>query len=298
MSPDLDIETLRLLVAVTETGSLSRAARARGISQPAASARVRSFEARWRLRVVDRSARGSTLTTDGLAVVAWARTVLHETDTMRAALAALTNQRGSELEVAASLTIAEFILPRWLGELRGRLDGIRPRLRVVNSERVAELVRDQSVDIGFIETAQSPTDLAHRLVGSDRLTVVVLPEHPWARRSTPVNAAALLEASWVLRESGSGTRSTFERALRREPKMALEASSTTALIGAALAGVGPAVISARAVTNELDTGRLAEVVTELDLMRPLMAIWRADRRMSEAAAALLQIAVTHLTAQA
>lgn len=297
MSPDLDIETLRLLVAVTETGSLSRAAHECGISQPAASARVRSFEARWRLRVVERSPRGSTLTDDGFAVVSWARSVLHETDTMRAALGALTQERKSEVQVAASLTIAGFILPRWLGELRARMDGVQPRLHVVNSERVAELVRDQSVDIGFIETAVRPTDLAHRVVGSDRLIVVVHPDHPWARRSTPVDDATLREAAWVLRESGSGTRSTFERALRCEPRMALEASSTTALIGAALAGVGPAVITARAVTNELETGRLAEVATGLDLMRPLLAVWRPDRPMSTAATALLRIAVAHLTPQ-
>lgn len=297
MSPDLDIETLRLLVALTETGSLSGAAQARGISQPAASARVRSFEARWRLRLVERSPRGSTLTTDGYAVVSWARSVLHETDTMRAALAALTEERGSAVEIAASLTIAEFILPRWLGELRTRLDDVQPRLHVVNSDRVAELVRDQSVDIGFIETSVRPTDLAHRLVGSDRMIVIVHPDHPWARRSTPLDDATLGEAAWILREPGSGTRSTFERALRREPRTALEASSTTALIGAALAGVGPAVITARAVTNELETGRLVEVATGLDLMRPLTAIWRADRRMSTAATALLRIAVTHLAAQ-
>lgn len=173
MTPDIDMETLRLLVDLAELNSLSAAAQARGISQPAASARLRSFEARWRVTVADRSPRGTSLTTDGLAIVSWARTVLHEVDLMRAGLTALSDERHAELEVAASLTIAEFILPRWLGELRSRSVVVRPRLHVVNSERVAELVRSRAVDVGFIESAAVPRDLAHRLVGSDQLAVVV-----------------------------------------------------------------------------------------------------------------------------
>lgn len=74
--------------------------------------------------------------------------------------------------------------------------------------------------------------------------------------------------------------------------MALESTSTTALIGAAVAGVGPAVMSARAVTAELETGRLVEVRTHLDLLRPLTAVWRGDVRMPAPVAELLRIAAT------
>src|SRR5262245_34635408 len=117
MTPDVDIETLRLLVAVEDAGSVTAAARAVGISQPAATSRIKAFEARWRLAVVKRSPRGSTMTTDGRAVVSWARAVLHATDQMRAGLAALSSDWAAEVSVAASLTVAEFILPRWLGKL-------------------------------------------------------------------------------------------------------------------------------------------------------------------------------------
>lgn len=291
MAPDVDIETLRLLVAVGEQGSLSRAASQRGISQPAASARARAFEARWRLSLLRRSPQGSTLTTDGQAVVAWARNVLHEADAMRAGLEAMSAERSSEMTVAASLTVAEFILPRWLGELHVRQPLAQPRLHVVNSDRVCELVRDSVADIGFIETAARPVDLAYQVVGSDRLVVVVRPDHPWARRSTSIERQSLVAAHWVLREFGSGTRSTFEGALRQEPLIALEASSTTALIGAALAGLGPAVVSRRAVQAELETRRLVAVTTGLDLLRPLMAVWRKDARHSGAVSELLSIAV-------
>ncbi|KRE38227.1 hypothetical protein ASG73_04500 [Janibacter sp. Soil728] len=287
--PDLDIETLRLLVAVDETGSLSAAARERGLSQPSASARVRAFEARWQLSLLERTPRGSTLTTDGRAVIAWARRVLNEVEAMRAGLSSLTGSKRGEVRVAASLTIAEHILPRWLGALRERME-VHPQLHVVNSDRVADMVRSQLADIGFIETAARAPGLDHRVVGTDRLVVVVHPDHPWAARRTPLRPEVLARAEWVLREEGSGTRSTFERALGGVPTIALQAGSTTALMGAVRAGLGPAVISQRAVATEVDAGHLVVVPTTLDLERPLTAVWRKDGRMSAATSALLAVA--------
>ena len=288
-APDVDIETLRLIVAVDETGSLSAAARERGLSQPSASARVRAFESRWQLALLERTPRGSHLTTDGLAVVAWARQVLAEVDTMRAGLESLTGSRRGEVRVAASLTIAEFILPRWLGELRAGME-VHPQLHVVNSDRVAEMVRDGSADLGFIETVTRSPGLAHRQVGTDRLVVVVPAGHPWSRRRRAVGREELIGADWVLREGGSGTRSTFEKALGQKPRTALEAGSTTALLGAVRAGLGPAVVSARAVEIELELGRFVAVPTDLDLDRPLTAVWRTGGRMSAATSALLSVA--------
>ncbi|MGN7246952.1 LysR family transcriptional regulator [Janibacter anophelis] len=287
--PDIDIETLRLIVAVDEAGSLSAAARDRGLSQPSASARVRAFEARWQLALLDRSPRGSTLTTDGQAVIAWARRVLTEADTMRAGLASLTGGRKGEVRVAASLTIAEFILPRWLGRLRDSME-VHPQLHVVNSDRVADMVRSRLADIGFIETAARPAGLEHRVVGADRLVVVVHPDHPWASRRTPLRPETMARAEWVLREEGSGTRSTFEAALGARPTTALQAGSTAALIGAVRAGLGPGVVSERAVAAEIAARHLVAVPTVLDLERPLTAVWRKGSRMAAATSELLRVA--------
>ncbi|MDQ6526499.1 LysR family transcriptional regulator [Nocardioides sp. LHD-245] len=289
MTPELDLETLRLLIAIDEHGSLNAAARECGLSQPAATVRVRAFEARWRLSAIQRSPRGSTLTTDGRAIISWARGVLHAVDQMRTSLRALSADSADELKVAASLTIAEFILPRWLGELHVRTPDLKPRLQVVNSDTVVALVRSGAADVGFIEAAGRPLGVSRRVIGSDRLVVVVNPTHTWARYQMPVSTESLRQARWIVREVGSGTRSTFESALRMQPRVALEAASTTALVGAALAGVGPAVVSARAVESELESGRLVAVATQLDLLRPLTAIW-PDQRMSEATRDLLRIA--------
>jgi molybdate transport repressor ModE-like protein len=289
MGPDVDVETLRLLVALERCGSIGAAARYVGVSQPAASARLREFEARWRLGVVERSARGSSLTEEGRAVVSWARRVLDEIDVMRASMIALASQT-DELKIAASLTIAEFLLPRWIGELRAIGFDVHPQLRVVNSVTVADLVRAREVDLGFIESTDTPGDLATQVVGRDRVTLVVPPQHPWAQRGEPLDRRELSGADYVLRERGSGTRRTFEASMPGDLGVSMEATSTTALVGGVHAGLGIGVVSRTAVAYDLELGRLVEVPHGLDLRRPLTAVWHPQRRLSASATELVAVA--------
>ena len=192
--------------------------------------------------------------------------------------------------IAASLTVAGFFVPAWLSELRTRRPDAAPHLDVVNSTNVIDRVRRGEADLGFIETADLPTDLATRRVGIDALAVVAAPGHRWAETERPVTAADLAAEPLVLREPGSGTRRTFDATLGMTPTVALEAGSTASLIGAAQAGIGPAVVSRRAVRGHLDRGELVEIATDLDLRRPLTVLWSWDRRLSATAEALLLIA--------
>lgn len=288
----LDLITVRLLVAIDELGSINAAARSLGITQPAASARLREFEARWRVPFAVRTARGTSLTDDGAAVAVWARKILREAAAMEAGLQALAGARAGDLDVAASLTIAEFLMPRWMSRLHAERPDVRPHLQMVNSETVLDSVRRGQSSIGFIENAVEPLGFEHRVVGYDTVLIAVRPDHPWARRRYPIPAAQLRDASYVLREPGSGTRSTFERALRMTPDVAFEASSTQALISAAIANVGPVILSALAIHDELDRGRLVAVESELNLRRPLAAIWTRGQRLSTSARDLLDIAIS------
>ncbi len=273
-----DLETLALLVAIDVQGSIGAGARARGISQPAASARIREAEARWRLRLLERSPRGSRLTSEGRTVVAWSRRVLDEVQILTTGVASLRSDREATLRVAASLTVAEFLLPRWLGRLNARVPDLRPRMLVVNSAGVEELVRSGAADVGFVESTVVARDLLVRRVDTDELCVVVSPEDPWADRATPLSGADVLSRRWVLREPGSGTRRTFEDAVGGEPACALEAGSTAALLGAVVAGLGPGVVSRRAVQAAVEAGTVREVFTDLDLTRPVHAVLRPGRR--------------------
>ncbi len=290
MTEPPDLESLRLLVLVGELGSLGRAAQELGVAQPSASKRLSTLERRLGLVLVDRGRRGSVLTPAGVVVTERARRVLDELAGLLAGADALRREQEAGIRVAASMTVAEHLAPGWLGELRRTHPDLHVGLRVTNSETVLRMLRDGAVDLGFVEAPGPLTGLSSRKVAVDRLAVVVPPGHRWAKR--PVTVRELADTPLVVRERGSGTRDTLDKALPDACPPALELGSTTAVRGAVVAGVAPAVLSVLAVALDLADGRLVEVpVAGLDLRRVLRAVWPGGRRLVGPAAELLAVAV-------
>ncbi|CAM3260752.1 LysR family transcriptional regulator [Nocardioides dubius] len=278
-----DLRSLELLLVIARTGSLGASATELGISQQAASSRLRTMEGLVGEPLVARSKRGSELTPTGELLAQWAGRVIEAAEQMDAGIAALRVDRRAHLKVAASLTIAEHMLPGWLVALRAHQvqRGLQPTeitMTATNTDRVVGLVEAGEVDLGFVEGPEAPSGLRRRRVGTDRLVVVVGAGHPWALQSRRrVSAAKLAWTPLVVREAGSGTRTVLERALAAydTPPPVLELSSTAAVRSAVAAGAGPAALGAHAVRDDLATGRLVAIdVPDLDLTRVLHAVWR------------------------
>ncbi|MFW6695465.1 LysR family transcriptional regulator [Streptomyces sp. MAR4 CNX-425] len=287
-----DLAALELLLAVARLGSLGRAARAVGVSQPAASARLRAMERQLGVALVHRSPAGSRLTEAGGVVTEWARRVVEAAEAFDAGAQALRARRDSRLRVAASLTVAEYLLPGWLVALRAARPETAVSLHAGNSVAVAAQVRDGSADLGFVEGPGVPPGLDGAVIGHDRLLVVVAPSHAWARRRE-LPPAELAGAALVLREQGSGTRQVLDAALAPHGGLGvplLELASTTAVKSAAVTGAGPAVLSELAVADEVAARRLVAVpVPGLDLTRTLRAVWPRGQRPSGPARDLLSL---------
>ena len=219
-------------------------------------------------------------------VVDWAAPLLALAGELDSGIASLRRARDAQLRVASSLTVAEHLLPTWLVALRAEYEqaGRAPAevtLVAANSEAVAALVGERDADLGFVEGPAPPRGLRSRVVATDRLAVVVRPDHPWARRASPVRPAELAATPLVEREEGSGTRQALHAALTgclgpgsELAAPALRLTTTTAIRQAVRAGAGPAVLSLLAVREAVAAGLLAVVrVPDLDLNRRLRAVW-------------------------
>ncbi|MCU1642886.1 MAG: Small neutral protease regulatory protein [Nocardia sp.] len=290
-----DLAALDLLLSVIELGSLGRAAKAHGISQPSASSRIRYLEQLVGMPVLERTTLGSRPTAAGALIAEWARDVVDAAARLDAGIDTLRVQRDSRLRVAASQTIAEYLFPKWLMALRTRMPETSIALESGNSAEVARAVLDGRAGIGFVESPQVPAELESHPVARDRLVVVVAAGHRWARGGA-VTAEELAGTPLIYREPGSGTRISFERAMTRaipdwEPTVALELSSTTAIKTAVADGMAPAVLSSLAVARELAEGVLVSPeVTGLDLNRALRAVWPKGQRPTGPARDLYAIA--------
>jgi len=292
--PDLD--SLQLLLEVADSGSLGRAGRRHGISQPAVSARVQSMERLVGFPLLTRSARGSSLTPAGALLADWARGVLQTAEVLDAGISSLRNDRAGRLRVAASLTVAEHLLPGWLVRLAATYPDTAVSLDASNSAQVAASVLAGRADVGFVEGPELPHGLQEQVVARDRLVVVVPVSHPWARRRRPIEANELAATRLVQREAASGTRTSLELALASFAPLAvplLELSTSSGVRSAVAAGAGPAVLSDLAVREDVATGRLVQIpVRGVDLSRRLRAVWPAGQRIAPAAGDLLRLVTT------
>lgn len=289
-----ELSALDLFVSVAEAGSVGRAAAMHRISQPSASQRLQRLERQLGLRLLIRTTSGSRLTPAGEAVLGWARRVLEHARQLAVSADALRAEDAAVVQVAASLTIADYLFPAWLTRLHQQHPATRLALRVGNSAAVTTLVRRREVELGFTEAPQPPPGLGHRVIGGDQLLVVVPATHRWARRRRPLPVAALAGEPLAVREPGSGTRDALTAALTAaglQLRPAVELGSTAALKNAALTGDRPAVLSELSVAAELADRRLNAVpVAGAQLHRPFHAIWHPDQPPVDTAASLLDIA--------
>lgn len=286
-----DLTALDLYASVVELGSLGRAAKMHGIAQPSASSRIRNLERQLGVTLLTRSATGSIPTPEGIVVSGWTDAILRAAHDLEAGLEALKAEQSGRLRIAASYTIAEYLLPGWLGRFSREHPRDTVALSVENSTHVlAELERGDA-DIGFIETPLETPSMKEVIVAHDQLVAVVPPDHPWAERDM-VDMAELMQTPLVMREQGSGTREALEQALNDAghglPVSVLELGSTSAVRSAVLTGNSPTVISRLAVASELRDGLLVEVqIANLKIERNLRAVWPSNKPLPKLAQALL-----------
>lgn len=135
---------------------------------------------------------------------------------------------------------------------------------------------------------------ASMTVASDRLVVVVSPEHRWANAKAPISLPELARMPLVVREAGSGTREAADAVLARfDPVPPVQVLNSNAAVRVSVtAGAGPAILSELAAAPALRSNELRRVqVSGLDAARPLTAVWIGPRRLAGAAAELVSTAV-------
>ena len=289
----MTLEQLRVFVAVAERQHVTQAAAALHIAQSAVSASIASLEAHHGAKLFHRVGRGIELTEAGALFLPEARAVLARASAAELVLSELGGLKRGTLSIRASHTIASYWLPRYLVAFRTKYAGIDLRLSVGNTAEVAAAVLAGTAELGFVEGAVDDPRLSSVRVARDQLVIVVGADHPWATAGN-LTANQLCDSAWVMREAGSGTRSTFETALERfgiapgSLPVALELPSNESVRAAVEAGMGAAALSASVAASSLEAGLLCKVAFDLP-EREFCVLRNLERYRSGTADALLVI---------
>lgn len=262
------LRQLEIFVAVARQESVSRAADELALSQSAASTALGEFERQFDTQLFDRIGKSLRLNELGQVLLPHAVQLLEHAVEIESLLARKTDF--GPLQIGATLTVGNYLATLIAADFLRCHPTAQVKLTVHNSTTIVDQLLHYELDLGLIEGTCRHADLLVEPWVEDELVVFCAPSHPLAKAGR-ISLEALAGQDWILRESGSGTRETFDQALRHfngELKVRLELEHTEAIKRAVESGVGIGCISRLALREAFRRGSLVPVETpELDLRR-------------------------------
>jgi DNA-binding transcriptional LysR family regulator len=289
------MENFRLKVfrTVAEKLSFREAAEALLLTQPAVTLQIKALEEELAIRLFDRSGSRIVLTEAGRRLLKHANKLASLAKEADRDLAELRGVESGTLHIGASTTIAQYFLPRLLGEF-GRLNP-RTSVSVVsgNTTEIVEALVKGTIALGLVEGPALRRGIRVEPFLADEIVMILPALHEWVGQIVPKDQ--LSREPLIFREKGSGTRHVVESALRRaniplkKLHIAMELDSTEAIKEVIEAGLGVGFVSARAIQKELKLGILREGSVEgLRIERNFSIIRLPGAQASGLAGAFLQ----------
>ena len=264
----LTLRQLEVFVAIGRAGNVTHAADEIAMSQSAASTALGELEKQFRRPLFDRVGKRLQLNEVGHAVMPKALEILDRAAELEGLLAGGGGL--GTLHLGASLTIGNYLCPPLIDRYLRQYPEGELKLEIGNTQHIAGAVANFDLDLALIEGEINHADLTVTDWLGDELVVFCGPDHPLAREAS-VSIDALLQESWIVREPGSGTRQTLDRAMTPwwpRWKIGLELEHTEAIKGMVAAGRFIGCVSRLALSEAFESGRLTELrAPGLDLHR-------------------------------
>lgn len=233
------------------------------MSQPAVSQHIQALEERIGTKLLDRNNKFVKLNKAGEIVYHYGKEIAALYNKMEYLVDDLTNNASGPINIGASYTFGEYLLPNLIAELLRLYPYIQPAVTIGNTEEIAHLVNNSQLDIGIIEGYTPKKFLVQKEFLEDSMVIVASPGLA-LNYADSITAEELGKYTWLMRETGSGTREAsgklFEK-LKIIPDNFLTFSSTQSIKAAAEAGLGLTLLSHCAVQKELKYGDLITINT-------------------------------------
>lgn len=277
------LRQLQVYVAVAQQESVSRAAEQLSLSQSATSTSLTELERQSGCQLFDRAGKRLSLSALGRQLLPQAVALL---DQAREIEDLLNGKTGfGSLDVGATLTVGNYLATLLIGAFMQRHPECRVSLHVQNTANIVQQIALYELDLGLIEGDCQHPDIEVVPWVEDELVVFCAPQHPLAAKGQ-ASMEELSREAWILRERGSGTRLTFDQAMRHHPtplNIRLELEHTEAIKRAVESGLGISCISRLALRDAFRRGSLVPVETpDIDLSRQFYFIWHRQKYQTAA----------------
>ncbi len=282
----MDLWRLKIFCTVVELRSFSLAAERVHISQPTVSSHIKDLESHFGIRLIDRTVKEAVPTKAGLLLYEYAGKLLSLRTQTEAALAEFQGRVKGTLEIGGSTIPGVYILPRIMSAFMAHYPEVKFSLKIGDTEEMITQILQETIEIGVVGARTGDKRVAQRQLVEDEMRLVAPADHKWAGRPS-ISMDMLIGEPLIIREPGSGTLSSLKRNLSAAGEsldrfnVAAEMGSTAAVIQGIKCGIGVSFLSMSAVSEDVESGRLAMLkVDEFTLKRCFYLTRLANRTLS------------------
>jgi LysR family transcriptional activator of glutamate synthase operon len=293
----MDLRQLRYLVALAEERNFTRAAAREHVAQPALSQQIRKLEGELGLALVQRTTRQVTITDAGELLVRRARMILAELEAALEEMQALRGAWTGRVRLGTMHTMGPVDISEVIAEFHRRHPGVEVAVHEQSSEELAELLRLGEIEVAFLSVTEriESRGLALRRLVSERLVVVLPPDHPLAAERQ-LQLAQLAGDEFVSYRRGARLRELLEDAAARagfSPRITLETNEGRRILRLVSRGMGVALLpESDAASSTEDVSVVALVGRQIT--RDITLAWLEGRRLAPAASEFLSLALQRL----
>jgi len=260
----VNLNQLRAFYLAAREKSITKAAEALFVTQPAVTMQIRALEQSLNLKLLRKRGKSIDLTDAGEGLYGYAKRIFEIVEEMEYAVKGYTELSKGSLTIGTTRSFARHLMPGLLSRFQERFSGVRVYLRVGSSQEIADGVMEFKYDLGIICRLPFPAKLRALFYKKEEFCLVTSPSHRFANRKK-VSVEELKNEPIIIRESGSGSRHatlSFLEAHGVKPSILVEAGSVEFIKEYIIKGRGISFLYKPEVQLEIDLGLLVSVFLE------------------------------------
>lgn len=258
-------EELKTFIAVVEYKNFTKAGCHLNLSQPSVSTHIKNLENHYGVTLINRSIKQKTIfiTENGYKLYKRSKEIIHLLETTYMEVRDISDSIKGSIKVGASLTIGEYILPKFLTSFCKKYPDIDVEIFIENTSLISSRVKDLTLDLGFIEGISVYPNFNQEYLLEDKMVLAL----PYDSRlsNTNLSLEKLQNQNWIVREEGSGTREFLNKFLSTNkivPKNIMVLGSNYAVKEAVRNNLGITIISSLVASRAAENKEL--FIVELD----------------------------------
>jgi DNA-binding transcriptional LysR family regulator len=263
------LHQLLIFLEVVKQQSITKAAAAMYMTQPALSIQLKNFQNQFDIPLTEVIGKQLYVTDFGKSIAEIAENVIQEADAIKYKTKEYSDLLAGKLRISSAST-GKYVIPYFLSGFQKRYPGIDIILDVSNKTTVVQNLKDNEVDFALVSVVPEGIDIEEELLLENKIFKV-------SNKNISTKESPL-----IFREDGSATRMAMDQYYKKvKERKSIKLTSNEAVKQAVIAGLGNSLIPLIGIKNELNNGELHIIPSKgLPIVTSWRLIWLKKKKLS------------------